>query len=99
MLSETKERGRAESDSYHFCFLCLADLMGIYLTVTGGSWEVPPRLRFVTVLCFCVSFISKYVQHIPRVSNNGEVPRRGQEETYMSFRGIIFSFSHVTFMI
>ena len=55
MLSETKGRGRAESDSYHFCFLCLADLMGIYLTVTGGSWEVPPRLRFVTALSVSVS--------------------------------------------
>ena len=27
-------------------------------------------------------------------SNNGKVPRRGREETYMSFGGIIFSFSH-----
>lgn len=48
---------------------------------------------------FCVSFISKYVQHIPRVSNNGEVPRRGQEETYVSFMGITFSSSHATFVI
>ena len=55
MLSQTKERGRAESDSYHFCFLFLADLMGIYLTVTGGSWEVPPRLIFITALLVSVS--------------------------------------------
>ena len=55
MLPQTKERGRAESDSYHFCFLFLADLMGIYLTVTGGSWEVPPRLIFITALLVSVS--------------------------------------------
>lgn len=29
----------------------------------------------------------------------GEVPRRGQEETYVSFMGITFSSSHATFVI
>lgn len=83
--------GRAESDSYHFCFLWQIwwDLFDIYRRKLESTTS--PKIHHYSPR-FCVSFISKYVQHIPRVSNNGEVPRRGQGRAFLSlsFMGITF---------
>lgn len=58
------------SVSYHFCFLHLVDLMGIYLTAAGGSWEspVPAHLRSITVLPASVSLPSADMHSISQDS-------------------------------